>query len=38
MGLEVKNVINDFTDVAQTPNFRFFGNVEAELACRRDIC
>ncbi|CAE7237783.1 fdxr [Symbiodinium microadriaticum] len=25
---EVKNVINDFTDVAQTPNFRFFGNVE----------
>ncbi|CAE7425309.1 MFDR [Symbiodinium natans] len=25
---EVKNVINDFTAVAQTPNFRFFGNVE----------
>mmetsp|Transcript_4264 Transcript_4264/g.7708 ORF Transcript_4264/g.7708 Transcript_4264/m.7708 type:complete len:488 (+) Transcript_4264:1-1464(+) len=25
---EVKNVINDFTTVAQMPNFRFFGNVE----------
>lgn len=25
---EVKNVINDFTVVAKSPNFRFFGNVE----------
>jgi len=25
---EVKNVVNDFTSVAETPDFRFFGNVE----------
>jgi len=25
---EVKNVANDFTKVAEMPNFRFFGNVE----------
>mmetsp|Transcript_31481 Transcript_31481/g.83937 ORF Transcript_31481/g.83937 Transcript_31481/m.83937 type:complete len:504 (-) Transcript_31481:322-1833(-) len=25
---EVKNVTNDFTDVAASPRFRFFGNVE----------
>ena len=25
---EVKNVINDFTTIAASPQFRFFGNVE----------
>eukprot|EP00930_Biecheleria_cincta_P097833 TRINITY_DN89520_c0_g1_i1.p1 TRINITY_DN89520_c0_g1~~TRINITY_DN89520_c0_g1_i1.p1 ORF type:complete len:502 (-),score=80.98 TRINITY_DN89520_c0_g1_i1:373-1845(-) len=25
---EVKNVINDFSEVAETPGFRFFGNIE----------
>mmetsp|Transcript_137962 Transcript_137962/g.344435 ORF Transcript_137962/g.344435 Transcript_137962/m.344435 type:complete len:510 (+) Transcript_137962:56-1585(+) len=29
---EVKNVIHDFDDVAKTPGFRFFGNVEVGSA------
>eukprot|EP00927_Polykrikos_kofoidii_P065841 TRINITY_DN61558_c0_g1_i1.p1 TRINITY_DN61558_c0_g1~~TRINITY_DN61558_c0_g1_i1.p1 ORF type:complete len:509 (+),score=82.35 TRINITY_DN61558_c0_g1_i1:71-1597(+) len=33
---EVKNVINDFTDVAGSPQFRFFGNVEVGASLTLD--